>query len=287
MAAVGDVILLTCADIIAEPQLVATHAGVHAAAADEVAVAGYLPYHDSVKMTPFMRYLAETDVQFSFAHIGDRENISFLACYAPNFSARRSTLQAIGGFDEAFVYGYQDTDLGKRLAYSQVRFVYRQEAVGYHDHPTHLRAFIRRQRRVGEATLTWLEKWHDLEEKAKMRQVVEMYTPFLASLETSVADIEQLEALMEAKPYLWPRAKQKIYSLYNLVNNTAVVAGMVAQSARLQRALDDHAHLGPRARAPAPGHAAVDTAHAGAVAKILSPPLAAPPAAAAPSARPN
>ena len=238
-AARHPITLMICADIIAHPLLVAAHARAHRESSEEVAVGGYLPYHPTVKMTPFMRFLVDTNIQFSFRSIEDPEDLPFLACYAPNFSARTKSLQAISGFDEAFVYGYQDTDLGKRLAYRGIRFVYRERAVGYHDHPTTLRAFVGRQHRVGEATLTWIEKWRDRSEWDKMRRVVAMYRPFVPTMEMALADTEKLETKLAARPLLWQGAKKRLYGLYTLLTHTALVAGVMADPARLQRTLGD------------------------------------------------
>ena len=246
-AAQGDVVLLTCADIVADRELVAVHRAAHQDASDEVAVVGRLPYADNVAMTPFMRYLSETRTQFSFEDILDAEDVSPLYCYAPNFSVRRATVRRIRGFDERFVYGYQDTDLGRRLAQLGVRFVYRAAAVGFHDHPTDLGQFVRRQYSVGDATLVWLEKWQNADERAKVRQVVATYMPFVDKIDQALADVTILERRLPAQGHLPALLRERLFNLYTLVTNTAILVGMLRQTPRLERLLGQPlAELAPR-----------------------------------------
>ncbi len=236
-AAKSGLVLLTCADIIADPKLVQQHQDAHQQAPDEVAVIGRLPYASTVKMTPFMRYMDTADVQFSFDKITDSEDVSPFFCYAPNFSCKRERLLQVGMFDEKFVYGYQDTDLGVRLSDCGVRFLYRSEAIGYHDHPTDVRAFIRRQHCVGTATLYWLEKYRKQVGLAKMRRLMATYYPHINHLESYVAESERLEKVVNARPVFFEAFKQKLFSQYNLISGTAVAAGMATSLARLHQVL--------------------------------------------------
>ena len=236
-AAQGDLVLLTCADIIADPRLVALHYQAHRDAPDTVAVIGRLPYASTVKMTPFMRYMDTADVQFSFTTITDPEAVSPFFCYAPNFSVSRALLLQIGMFDERFVYGYQDTDLGVRLAEAGARFLYRSEAIGHHDHPSDVRAFVRRQHSVGLATLHWLEKYQKKVELNKMRRLMATYYPRINHLETYVGEAERLERMLNARPMLYQAFQQKIFNQYNLISGTAVAAGMAQSLERLHLVL--------------------------------------------------
>lgn len=236
-AAEGDLVLLTCADIIADERLVQIHYQAHAAALDPIAVLGRLPYAATVKMTPFMHYMDTGDVQFSYARIDDPEDVSPFFCYAPNLSTRRELLLEVGMFDEKFVYGYQDTDLGVRLAETGVRFVYRSEAVGHHDHPTDVRTFVRRQYRVGEATLSWLEKYNKKADLSKMRLLMATYYAHIPHLESYLIEAERLERVLQARPALFSAFKQKLFEQYTLISSTAVVAGMAQSLERLHNVL--------------------------------------------------
>lgn len=236
-AAQGDLVLLTCADIIADQHLVSVHHEAHSLSTVPLAVIGYLPYASTVKMTPIMRFLEEPDVQFAFAKIADPDNVSHVYCYAPNLSVRKDLLIRVGMFDEKFVYGYQDTDLGKRLAAAGARFVYRRDAIGHHDHPTHLRAVLRRQYAVGEATLYWLEKYQNPAEITRMRSVVAQYYPLLGSLESYMLEAEKMEKLLETRPVLLQACKPRLFQLYTLIFNTAIVAGMAQSLERLRAIL--------------------------------------------------
>lgn len=69
-----------------------------------------------------------------------------------NASVRRHDLLETGGFDETFVgWGYEDSELGFRLAAKHIPFVKTNNAVNYHlEHP-HKVALIRREERYNYA----------------------------------------------------------------------------------------------------------------------------------------
>jgi glycosyltransferase involved in cell wall biosynthesis len=157
----SDFLLLTCADIIAPRNLLQLHRDAHATRGDDVAVLGPLPYARSVPMTPLMRYLSVPGVQFCFNDMTDVENVNPMHCYAPNVSVSRATLLRVGLFDEGFTYGLQDVDLGRRLGLAGVRFVLEPRAYAFHAQGTTLSGYLQRQRRVGQATVRWLEKYPD------------------------------------------------------------------------------------------------------------------------------
>lgn len=160
-AATGDVVMLTCPDIVAPPTTLAHHLHEHVAAAargQEVGVMGHIAYAPWLKMTPFMRFLSKPGPQFCYHLIADAENADPAHLYAPACSVPRARLLAIGGFDEVFTYGYQDTDLGLRLAAGGLRFVYRAKAAVWHDHPNTLANFCARNERVAQLTWHLLDK---------------------------------------------------------------------------------------------------------------------------------
>jgi GT2 family glycosyltransferase len=233
LAAQGEVTLLTCADIIAHPDLIKHHADAHAQQREPVAVMGNLPYARTVEMTPFMRWLCMPARQFCFGMIQDPEQVPHKYCYAPNFSVPTAVLQQMGGFDEKFIYGYQDTDLGIRLHDQGLRMVYRAAAIGYHDHPNSVRAYARRQFQVGEATLTMLEKYPDPGQKNRFCDIIKRYRAFVARLPNVLDDVEKLEKYMGQLPQTQRRLPPQLVGLYDFITVVALVDGMLKFPQRL------------------------------------------------------
>lgn len=195
-AARGDIVYLTCPDIVAPKGVLARHLALHNAArarGEEVGVMGHITYAPWLKKTPFLRYLSGSGPQFCYGAITDPNNADAAHLYAPACSIARDRLLAVGGFDEVFSYGFQDTDLGLRLAQNNLRFVYDAQAVVLHDHPNDVHNFARRNERV--ASLTWhlLDKHPHVLTAETLRQGLRAWGESHAMLPRVRAEIEALE----------------------------------------------------------------------------------------------
>lgn len=133
--------------------------GVRSEDADRVVVIGYTPWAREYPRTRFMEYVGEEGWQFGFALIEDPNDVPFNFFYTSNLSISREFFRESGGFDEDFgEYGWEDIELGWRLHRMGMRLVYQARAVAYHHHPTSVRAFVRRQRRVGSSAWSFYRK---------------------------------------------------------------------------------------------------------------------------------
>jgi glycosyltransferase involved in cell wall biosynthesis len=71
-----------------------------------------------------------------------------------NASLSREEMLAAGGFDEGFRgYGFEDYELGYRLARRHVPFVFDPTAINYHWHPVTFEADLARKREAGRAAV--------------------------------------------------------------------------------------------------------------------------------------
>lgn len=123
------------------------------------AVIGYTPWAEDYPVTRFMRFVGEQGWQFGFSLIDDPDNVPFNFFYTSNISLSRSLFLESGGFDEDFrEYGWEDIELSLRLKKRGLRLVYAPGAVARHHHPTTLRSFLKRQRRVGYSAWTFYLK---------------------------------------------------------------------------------------------------------------------------------
>jgi glycosyltransferase involved in cell wall biosynthesis len=158
--AAGDVLVFLGDDTVPESDFLAEHSRARRGRVEpgdetRLAVIGYTPWAERLQATRFMRYIGEQGWQFGFALIKDRENVPFNFFYTSNLSLNRSFFLESGGFDEGFQeYGWEDIELSVRLKKRGMRLMYHPGAVAQHDHPTSLRSFIERQKKVGYSA------WH-------------------------------------------------------------------------------------------------------------------------------
>jgi glycosyltransferase involved in cell wall biosynthesis len=101
--------------------------------------------------SPFIRWLHEHGVQFSFAGLRAGE-VPFECFWTANVSAKTELLRRVGGFDEEFrSAACEDAEIGARLARAGMRLCYEPAARAEHYHPTDLARTLSRMRAVGQA----------------------------------------------------------------------------------------------------------------------------------------
>lgn len=157
-AARGDIILFNDSDIIASPDLLATHLQRHrgeqhiAAVGCEVQVKSLDDYADK-RDHPERRYPL---------HPPSRKRLSWLYFLTGNASVRREDLMRVGGFDESFTgYGHEDLELGYRLQKAGVTIVYEPRAVNYHWQDIAHEDQIEKMKLAGRSTVRFYRKHPD------------------------------------------------------------------------------------------------------------------------------
>jgi len=136
-----------------------------AAPDSRLVVIGQTRWADHLAVTPFMKYIGEQGWQFGFALITDPERVPFNFFYTSNLSIGRRFFLESGGFDEDFQeYGWEDIELSVRLVGRGMQLIYEPSAVTWHDHPTSLRSFIRRQKKVGFSAWQFYRKHPEMAE---------------------------------------------------------------------------------------------------------------------------
>ena len=244
-AAKGQLIYLTCPDIVAPKTVLATHDAAHAASArhgGQVGVMGHIRYAPWVPMTPFMRFLSRPGPQFCYDKLGDPEDAEAQHLYAPACSVPAALLKSIGGFDETFTYGFQDTDLGLRLAAAGLRFVFRPQAQVLHDHPNTLQNFCRRQHRIAQLTWYLIEKHPQVMAPEALSAGLAAWANAMHVVPRLVDEVDALERRVQG-----PRdpgrqnARAVLEQRYEQVLNAAFSRGLVAGGERVRTALG----LGP------------------------------------------
>lgn len=155
--ATGDMIVFLDDDVAAVPDLLREHLSFHEQHRDPWhALLGRVDWHPDLRITPFMRWLDRSDLQFAFDTWLEEGEIAepYKAFYMANISIHRESLLAVGGFDERFPFpAFEDYELGWRLAQHGLRASYLPRARAYHTRAIDLRTFRRRMRMVAESAV--------------------------------------------------------------------------------------------------------------------------------------
>lgn len=160
-AASGERLAFLGDDTVPEPGFLAVHAG-----GGPEAILGYTAWdRERMRVTPFLVHLNEKGLQFGYSIVPDTEDVPFNFFYTSNVSLPRAPFLELGGFDETFpAAAFEDVELAYRATRRSppLRIVYRPAARTRHHHPTTLRTFRARQRRVGEAAAVLARKHPEL-----------------------------------------------------------------------------------------------------------------------------
>ena len=148
----GELVLFIGDDIIADPDFISQHVNRHRAVGMPCAVVGYTEWdHAGMRVTPLLEYANEAGHQFGYRYMKDAEDVPYTCFYTSNVSAPRDIL-GTKPFDPTFrTYGWEDIDVGYRLAKRGVRLVFNRNARARHRHPMDLSDFYLRQMKVGKA----------------------------------------------------------------------------------------------------------------------------------------
>ena len=159
----GAVVLFLGDDILGGPDLLAQHLAWHERDEDpRTGVLGAIDWASELEITPFMRWL-ERGVQFEYGSI-DGIDAGFGHFYTANISVKRQMLERVGGFDETrFQFGYEDIDLGWRLAEAGFRLLYNRRAHAEHLHPTTIEGWQRRMGIIAPMEREWVALHPELE----------------------------------------------------------------------------------------------------------------------------
>ena len=165
----SELVLFLGDDTIPTSDLVERHLRHHAKEpAPELAVLGKVRWHPEVAANRFNRWLEWSGSQFDYAALdaesrpGADLDAGFGRFYTSNVSLKRAFLEP---FDPAFAFGYEDIDLGWRLAQKGMVLRYEPRALALHLHANSLADLHRRFELVGAAEAqmaakhAWFEPW--------------------------------------------------------------------------------------------------------------------------------
>ena len=169
----SDIIAFLGDDTIPAGDWAAQHLRKHAELGAGYAVVGYTGWdEESVRVTPFLRYINSCGAQFKYGSMRDGEEVPYYCLYTSNLSMPRGLLER-DAFDEDFRgAGWEDAELGYRLVNGGTRVVYSAAARTRHAHPTTMLSFMRRQYNVGCACHVLARKYPELGLRMHCRRTV-------------------------------------------------------------------------------------------------------------------
>lgn len=154
-AASASLVLFLDDDVVVTPTLLRTHLDLHEAAQDpHLCVLGRVDWHPDLTVTPFMRWLDGSGLQFAYDTWLTEGAVDppYAAFYTANLSIPTGLLVEAGGFDERFPFpAYEDMELAFRLSHKGLRMDYRPAALAYHARPIDLGVFRRRTAMVSRS----------------------------------------------------------------------------------------------------------------------------------------
>ncbi|HVN67911.1 MAG TPA: glycosyltransferase [Candidatus Sulfotelmatobacter sp.] len=143
-AAQGEIVFLTDADIIADRRLLAEH----------------LAAHEKTPHASFEGLEIDTDGKpYIKARLRAGQKLKWAYFLTGNLSLRKGTIMTAGLFDEQFQgYGWEDIELGYRLAQMKVPLLYLPSAVNYHHHPVSREGLLARKFEQGRSAALFYKK---------------------------------------------------------------------------------------------------------------------------------
>lgn len=148
-------------DTIPEPGFMERHLAMHRRHPEiEVGVLGAVHWHPEVARGRFQQWLDWSGTQFEY-HTIDSDEAGWGRLYTSNVSLKRELYLKVGGFDEEFLFGYEDIELGLRLHNAGLRLLYEPGARVAHVHRYEWPAIERRFRLVGGGEYLMVRKHPD------------------------------------------------------------------------------------------------------------------------------
>lgn len=140
----GEIVLLTDADIVADPKLLEEHLNAHAKKRN----AAFEGLEINSDGKPYIK-----------ARLRPMQKLKWAYFLTGNLSIRRKTIIEAGLFDENFKgYGWEDIELGYRLHQMHIPLYYLPSAVNYHHHPVSKEGMIERKFEMGKSAALFYKK---------------------------------------------------------------------------------------------------------------------------------
>jgi GT2 family glycosyltransferase len=213
LAARGDILIFAAQDVAPQDDgFVLGHVQGHAAGGWDRVVTGYLRYPKELLTSDFMTFLQDSHQQFDYHNICDLGDLDPMKLYAPNFSVKRSWFVRVGGFDEAFPYGFQDTDLGIRFHKAGLKLTLAPHLTCFHHHPLSMEQYAPKKRKFGRQFWQLYFKHQEFFDQKSCPQGVLAET--LHSCQAYLSNRALLHRILQEIYYCQDREVEPLHDLY-------------------------------------------------------------------------
>lgn len=153
----GQVVLFIGDDIYPQKNFLEEHARFHQNHPEkEYACLGLTEWDPSQEITSYMVWLTEGGPQFAYHDLKPGREASFWYFYTSNISLKREFLEP---FDEDFkTYGFEDIELGYRLAKKGMKLIFLPEALTFHEHPMSEQTLRGKMLAIGKSAVLFQKK---------------------------------------------------------------------------------------------------------------------------------
>ncbi len=152
-ASQGEILLFLDDDDIATPTLLEEHIKTHRKyPGNNYAVLHYTTWAPNLLVTPLMHFITEVGCfLFSYPQFNHGDILDYTYFWGGRSSCKRSFLIEYGVFNPLFRFGYEDIELGYRLAPHGLKVVYNSKAVAKMIRPVSFDDFCRRLIKQGKS----------------------------------------------------------------------------------------------------------------------------------------
>ncbi|MEO6903059.1 MAG: glycosyltransferase [Bacteroidia bacterium] len=247
----GEKLLIIGDDIFPNPQIINQHYEKLLELPINKAVLGEVIWHKDLEVNTLMKHITELgNEQFSFNAFNPNEYIDFRHFYTCNISIDKAFVKTENiAFDESFYkYGFEDIELGYRLAKKGMEIYYFPNALAEHYHSYNMvSSFCKRQENAGEMAIVFKDlHGEEIEWVVQVDSILKIWHKNLNELDNETVPEDFLKKLVALCQYIEDFnkiEKQKIEShlseIYKVIFRFGYEKGVIHKKLNLENRIYD------------------------------------------------
>jgi GT2 family glycosyltransferase len=203
-ASSGPVLLFFDDDDFADRNLLQEHIEFHHKYADDnIAALGYTTWFPSLQVTDVMHYVTEVaHFLFAYGPLADGQVLDYTYFWGGRSSCKRSLLVHHGVFNQQFLFGSEDIELGYRLTRFGFKVIFHRKAVQYMNRPITYDEFCRRCEKQGlsQHMFSQLHSAEEIQRYCQIKDAVTNWNNVRQTLESKINRVHEIELLLASGP---------------------------------------------------------------------------------------